>query len=109
MNASSACFVGNISCSVAILPAVHAGSFGAGTTLRRPLSREIAPAGPVPGTRLPTAARLPGIAEGNTAGALNDGLVEARKPKPLGENTAPAGLSWTVIIEPSESPAQVSR
>src|SRR6267142_4552600 len=98
MNASSACFVGNISCSVAILPAIHAGSFGAGTTLRGPLSGEIAPAGPAPGTRLPAAARLPGMAEGNAAGALNDGLVEAMMPKRLGENAAPAGLSWTVII-----------
>src|SRR5258708_2643421 len=109
MNAPSACFVGNISCNAAILPAVHAGSFVAGTTLRGPLSGESAPAGPAPGTRLPTAARLPGIAEGNTAGALNDGLVEAMKPKRLGENTALAGLSWTVIIAPSESPAHVSR
>src|SRR5216683_756757 len=109
MNASSACFVANISCSAAILPAVHAGPFGAGTTLRGPPSGEITPAGPVPGTRLPPAARLPGIADGNAAVALNDGLVEAMKPKRLGENTAPAGLSWTVIIAPSESPAHVSR
>src|SRR6267378_3821179 len=109
MNASSACFVGNISCSVAILPAVHAGSCGAGTTLRGPLSGEIAPDGPVAGTRLPAAARLPAIAEGNAAGALNDGLVEAMNPKRLGEITAPAGLSWTIIIAPSKNPAHVSR
>src|SRR5882672_4455188 len=101
MNASSACFVGNISCSAAILPAVHAGPLGAGTTLRSPLSGEIEPDGPAPGARLPAAARLPGIAEGNAAGALNDGLVEAMKSKRPGENTAPAGLSWTVIIAPS--------
>jgi hypothetical protein len=40
---------------------------------------------------------------------MNDGLIEAVKPKWLGENTAPAGLSCTDITAPSESPAHVGR